>query len=43
MKSSTWSAYQSNESGQNEIFVRPFPEVESCEWQVSTGRGEKSQ
>jgi serine/threonine-protein kinase len=34
-----WLAYQSNESGQVEIFVRPFPEVNTGHWQVSTGGG----
>ena len=34
-----WLAYQSNESGQNEIYVRPFPEVNSGRWQVSTKGG----
>jgi serine/threonine-protein kinase len=34
-----WLAYQSDESGRNEIYVRPFPEVESGRWQVSTGGG----
>jgi eukaryotic-like serine/threonine-protein kinase len=32
-------AYESNESGPNEIYVRPFPEVERGRWQVSTGGG----
>jgi len=31
-----WMAYTSNESGQNQIYVRPFPEVESGRWQIST-------
>jgi serine/threonine-protein kinase len=31
--------YESNESGRNEIYVRPFPEVEHGRWQVSTGGG----
>jgi serine/threonine-protein kinase len=34
-----WLAYQSNDSGQVEIFVRPFPEVNTGHWQVSTGGG----
>jgi eukaryotic-like serine/threonine-protein kinase len=34
-----WMAYQSDESGSFEIFVRPFPEVESGRWQVSAGGG----
>jgi serine/threonine-protein kinase len=32
-------AYQSNESGTNEVYVRPFPQVDSGRWQVSTGGG----
>jgi serine/threonine-protein kinase len=34
-----WLAYQSNESGRDEIIVRPFPNVESGRWQVSTSGG----
>jgi eukaryotic-like serine/threonine-protein kinase len=34
-----WVAYQSNESGQNEIYVRPFPRVETGKWQISTNGG----
>jgi serine/threonine-protein kinase len=34
-----WIAYQSAETGQNEIFVRPFPEVGSRGRQVSTKSG----
>ena len=34
-----WLAYQSNESGQFEIYVRPFPAVNNGRWQVSTGGG----
>jgi serine/threonine-protein kinase len=34
-----WLAYQSNESGRNEIYVRPFPNVEGGHWQVSSGGG----
>jgi Tol biopolymer transport system component len=32
-------AYQSNESGRDEIYVRPFPRVNDGRWQVSTGGG----
>ena len=32
-------AYQSNESGRDEIFVRPFPNVNAGKWQVSTSGG----
>ena len=34
-----WLAYQSDESGQFEIYVRPFPDVNSGRWQISTGGG----
>jgi serine/threonine-protein kinase len=34
-----WLAYQSNESGQFEIYVRPFPRVDDGRWQVSTEGG----
>ena len=34
-----WLAYQSDESGQFEIYVRPFPNVDDGKWQVSTGTG----
>jgi serine/threonine protein kinase len=30
-----WMAYLSNESGQMELYVRPFPDVEAGRWQVS--------
>jgi Tol biopolymer transport system component len=32
-------AYQSNESGPDEIYVRPFPRVNDSVWHVSTGGG----
>lgn len=34
-----WLAYESNESGQEEIYVRPFPNVGDGRWQISTGGG----
>lgn len=34
-----WLAYVSDESGRNEIYVRPFPDVDAGRWQVSTGGG----
>ena len=34
-----WLAYQSDESGREEIYVRPFPDVDAGRWQVSTGGG----
>jgi len=36
-----WLAYQSNESGRSEIYVRPFPEVDAGRWQVSSGGGSR--
>lgn len=34
-----WLAYQSNESGGPEVYVRPFPDVEAGKEQVSSGGG----
>jgi hypothetical protein len=34
-----WLAYESDESGQLEIYVRPFPDVDGGRWQVSTDGG----
>jgi eukaryotic-like serine/threonine-protein kinase len=34
-----WLAYESNESGRNEIYVRPFPSVDAGKRQVSTNGG----
>ena len=34
-----WLAYVSNESGAEEIYVRPFPDIDAGRWQVSTGGG----
>ena len=34
-----WLAYESNESGENQVFVRPFPDMNSGKWQVSIGGG----
>jgi eukaryotic-like serine/threonine-protein kinase len=34
-----WLAYQSNESGQYEIYVRPLPDVTRGRWQMSTSGG----
>lgn len=36
---SRWLAYVSNEQGANEVFVRPFPNVNGGKWQVSSGGG----
>ncbi len=34
-----WIAYTSNESGREEVYVRPFPDVGLGRWQVSTDGG----
>jgi len=34
-----WMAYESNESGQSEVYVRPFPNVADARHQVSNGGG----
>jgi len=34
-----WLAFESNESGQQEVYVRPFPDVDRGRWQVSTSGG----
>ena len=34
-----WLSYESNESGQFRIYVRPFPAVDQGRWQVSTDGG----
>jgi hypothetical protein len=34
-----WLAYESDESGRFEIYVRPFPEVSTGRWQISTNGG----
>lgn len=36
---SRWIAYVSNEQGANEVFVRPFPNVNGSKWQISRGGG----
>ena len=36
---SRWLAYVSNEQGADEVFVRPFPDVNGGKWQVSSGGG----
>ncbi|MEP7327069.1 MAG: hypothetical protein ABI836_14050, partial [Gemmatimonadota bacterium] len=37
--SGRWLAYTSNESGRDEIFVRPFPNISDGRWQISTAGG----
>ena len=34
-----WLAYESNESGLYEVYVRTFPDVNGGRWQISTGGG----
>jgi len=34
-----WLAYESDESGTSEVYVRPFPDVASGRWQVSLSGG----
>ncbi len=34
-----WLAYVANESGSQDVYVRPFPETASARWQVSVGGG----
>jgi hypothetical protein len=34
-----WIAYASNESGREEIYVRPLPEVDRARWQVTPNGG----
>ncbi len=34
-----WFAYQSNQSGRYEIYVRPFPNAADGQWQISTAGG----
>ena len=34
-----WLAYESNETGVDEVYVRPFPDTDAGKWQVSTAGG----
>ena len=34
-----WLAYESNASGRNEVYVRPFPDVDGGQWLISTDGG----
>ena len=36
-----WIAYESNESGRQEVYVRPFPAVQGGRWQISAGGGSR--
>lgn len=31
-----WLAYESTETGRDEVYIRPFPNVTDGKWQVST-------
>jgi serine/threonine-protein kinase len=37
-----WVAYGSSESGQTEVYVRPFPAVDAGRWRISTNGGNRS-
>ena len=34
-----WLAYESNESGRAEVYVRPFPDINGGRWQISVSGG----
>jgi serine/threonine-protein kinase len=34
-----WIAYESDENGRSEIYVRPFPDVDAGKWQISSSGG----
>jgi Tol biopolymer transport system component len=34
-----WLLYEANDSGQFEVYVRPYPDINSGKWQVSSGGG----
>lgn len=36
-----WLAYESDRSGQTEIYVRPYPDIKSAVWQISSRGGRK--
>jgi serine/threonine-protein kinase len=36
-----WIAYQSNESGLSQIYVRPFPKVDAARWPISPAGGSR--
>lgn len=37
--SGRWIAYESTETGRDEIYVRPFPDAQGGKWQISTSGG----
>jgi len=36
-----WIAYASNETGRDQVYVRPFPNVDDGKWQISTDGGQE--
>jgi hypothetical protein len=38
-----WLAYESGESGQTELYLRPFPDVTKGRWQISRGGGTEAE
>jgi Tol biopolymer transport system component len=36
-----WIVYESDEAGRDEVYVRPFPNVDEGKWQVSVGGGQE--
>ena len=34
-----WLAYVTEETGRNEVYLRPWPDIDSNKWQISTGGG----
>jgi serine/threonine-protein kinase len=36
-----WIAYQSDETGRSEIYVRPFPKADEGRWQISSAGGDE--
>ncbi|HEX7795735.1 MAG TPA: hypothetical protein VF456_15340, partial [Vicinamibacterales bacterium] len=36
-----WIAFQSNESGKPEVYVRPYPNIDGGRWQISTNQGSR--
>ncbi len=34
-----WLAYVSDETGQDEVYVRPYPDIDSGKWRISTAGG----
>jgi serine/threonine-protein kinase len=37
-----WLAYHSNESGEFQVYVRPYPNVQDGRWQISTSGGSRA-